>query len=325
MQRYIILCLSLFLAAVLPGTAVAQANLLVSEITPLQKPSGLDAEKVKLGKKLFHEARLSKDNSISCAHCHGLDTGGVDNLKHSFGVNGAEGGINTPTVYNAGLNLAQFWDGRAPTLEDQVNGPTHNPIEMGSNWDEIIGKLSDDPVYVTTFNRLYGKQSLNADNIRHAIAEFERSLVTVNAPFDRYLQGDADALTASAKKGFELFRSYGCISCHQGANIGGNMFQVLGVFGDYFKDRGGLTVADKGRIAVTGRSTDERKFKVPSLRLVTLTAPYFHDGSAQTLPQAIGIMAKYQLGRELPEQDVLLIIEFLKSLVGELEVPGETQ
>jgi len=321
MYYAVLITLSLFL---IPASGITQDNqALPADITPLQKPTNLDPDKVKLGKRLFHDTRLSTDDSISCAHCHGLDTGGVDNLKHSFGVNGAEGGINSPTVYNSGLNLAQFWNGRADSLEEQVNGPTHNPIEMGSSWQEIVGKLKTDPTYVKSFNRIYGSDGLTPENIRHAIADFERSLVTVNSPFDRFLQGDNSALSEDAKKGYALFISYGCISCHQGASVGGNMFQVLGIFGDYLKDRGNPTDADIGRMAVTNNPADLHKFKVPSLRLVTMTAPYFHDGSAKTLPEAIHVMVKYQLGREISEQDINLIIAFLKSLAGELESPGE--
>ncbi|TLS68575.1 cytochrome-c peroxidase [Mariprofundus erugo] len=323
MKTGLMICLTLILVCARSGIVLAQSERTISEIMPLEMPADLDPAKITLGKKLFHETRLSGDNSISCAHCHGLDTGGVDNLKHSFGVNGAEGGINTPTVYNSGLSIAQFWNGRAATLEDQVNGPTHNPIEMNSNWDQIIGKLKDDPAYVAAFNAIYGENGLTADHIRNAIAEFERSLVTIDSPFDRYLRGDKNALSEQARKGYELFRSYGCISCHQGANVGGNMFQVLGIFGDYFRDRGNPTDADLGRKAITGKASDLHKFKVPSLRLVTLTAPYFHDGSAQTLPEAIHVMVKYQLGRQISDADTALIIEFLKSLVGKLEPAGD--
>lgn len=325
MKTGLIVCLSLILACARPGAGMAQSERTVSEIMPLEMPADLDPARVKLGKKLFHEPRLSGDNSISCAHCHGLDSGGVDNLKHSFGVNGAEGGINTPTVYNSGLSIAQFWNGRAPTLEDQINGPIHNPIEMNSNWDQIIAKLKEDPAYVAAFAAIYGENGLTADHIRNAIAEFERSLVTIDSPFDRYLRGDKNALSEQARKGYELFRSYGCISCHQGANVGGNMFQVLGIFGDYFRDRGNPSDADLGREAITGKPGDLHKVKVPSLHLVTLTAPYFHDGSAQTLPEAIHVMVKYQLGRQISDTDTALIIEFLKSLVGRLEPAGDRQ
>ncbi|MDQ6992327.1 MAG: cytochrome c peroxidase [Mariprofundus sp.] len=287
-------------------------------ITPLQQPSDLDAGKVALGKQLFTETRLSKDGSISCAHCHLLEAGGADGLKFSFGVNGAEGKINTPTVYNAGLNRAQFWDGRAETLEEQIDGPIHNPLEMASNWPHIVSELQADAVYRKLFTILYGEAGLTANHVKDAIAEFERSLVSVKSPFDRYLQGDDDAITAEAKQGYQLFSSYGCISCHQGANVGGNLFQKFGIFGDYFKDRGNITAADRGRQAVTGRARDLHRFKVPSLRLVSMTPPYFHDGSANTLPEAIRVMAKYQLGRTIADEDIALIVAFLSSLAGEM-------
>ena len=313
----------LILSANTPAIAIT-VNDYESPISPLQRPSQLDANKVTLGDRLFHEPRLSGDDSISCAHCHNLESGGgTDNLPHSFGVNGGEGGVNTPTVYNAAYNLAQFWDGRAASLEEQIDGPTHNPVEMASNWKQIIEKLSSDRSYLQSFKKIYGQQEITAAHIKDAIATFERSLVTINSPFDRFISGDKEALNEDAKAGYQLFQSYGCISCHQGSNIGGNMFQKLGVFGDYFKDRGNITNADRGRFAVTGLAGDNQKFKVPSLRLVTLTAPYFHDGSVATLTEAIRIMAKYQLGRKMPDKDIKLIISFLESLVGELHQPEE--
>ncbi|MDT8375606.1 MAG: cytochrome-c peroxidase [Mariprofundaceae bacterium] len=285
-------------------------------LLPLSVPAGLDAEKVALGEKLFHEPRLSADNSISCAHCHSLDRAGVDGLPRSFGINGEEGEINTPTVFNSGLHIAQFWDGRAVTLEDQIDGPVHNPKEMGSGWPQIIRKLEADPGYVSAFSRLY-PDGMSSENIKGAIATFERSLVTTSAPFDRYLRGEEEAISAGAKKGYRLFRSYGCVACHQGANVGGNMFQTFGIMGDYFADRGNITRADLGRYNVTGLEEDRHLFRVPSLRLVTLTAPYFHDGSARTLHDAIEVMARYQLGRKIGDEDKQLIVEFLQTLVGE--------
>lgn len=291
-------------------------GMLDSGLAPLVRPE-LDMQKVELGRLLFHEKRLSADNSISCAHCHALDAGGVDGTVHSFGVNGAEGGINAPTVYNSGFNLAQFWDGRAATLEDQIDGPVHNPVEMASSWPEILSKLRQDSRYQETFGQLYD-DGLTADNIKNAIATFERSLVTVNSPFDRYLSGDAQAISAEARRGYELFRDYGCISCHQGANVGGNMFQIFGVFGDRIHDRGNEQAVDAGRFNVTGDPSDRYKFKVPSLRVVTLTAPYFHDGSVAQLDDAIRIMGRYQLGRDIPDEDIHDLIAFLESLVGEL-------
>jgi len=309
----------LFVALVWPvGQARAETINIDSPISPLAKPASLDAGKVALGRKLFFEPRLSSDNSISCAHCHDLAQGGGDGLKFSFGVNGAEGGMNSPTVYNAGLNVAQFWDGRASSLEEQVNGPTHNPVEMNSDWKTIITKLKNDSEYNRLFDSLY-QQGINADNIRDAIATFERSLVAINSPFDRYLQGDDSAITPKQKQGYDLFVDYGCTSCHQGANVGSNMFEVLGVFDDYFRKRGHINNNDFGRFNVTGNEEDKYKFKVPSLRLVTLTAPYFHDGSVGTLDEAVQKMAYFQLGRRIPKADVDAIIAFLESLVGELD------
>jgi len=293
-----------------------------SYILPITQVTGLNEKKVELGRDLFHDKKLSGDNSISCAHCHPLERGGADGLVRSVGAAGVEGVINTPTVYNAVYNIAQFWDGRAITLEDQVDAHIQNRSEMASDWQDIIKKLESDLHYAKRFKELYGRNGLVAANIKNAIASFERSLVTLNAPFDLFLAGNHEAISQDAQKGFELFQSYGCVSCHQGANVGGNMFQAMGVFGDYFEDRGDITRADEGRFAVTGRPLDNYKFKVPGLRLVTLTAPYFHDGSIDTLSAAIQIMAQYELGRMIPENDIQLIIAFLDSLKGQLQTGG---
>jgi cytochrome c peroxidase len=231
------------------------------------------------------------------------------------GINGAVGGINAPTVLNSGLSFKQFWDGRAETLEDQVNGPTHHPMEMGSDWDEIIDKLTRDPAYTSTFATLY-RDGITAENIRNAIATFERSLVTANSPFDRFLRGDEHAIDSEQKEGYRLFKDYGCVSCHQGTNVGGNMFQVFGVMSDYFADRGNVGEADLGRFNVTGKETDRHRFKVPTLRNVASTAPYFHDGSAARLEDAVETMAEYQLGRRLSAREINLLVRFLESLSG---------
>lgn len=284
-------------------------------IQPVPYPDGLNSDKVSLGERLFHETRLSGDNSISCASCHVLDSGGVDGLPHSFGVNDIEGDINTPTVFNSGLNYSQFWDGRAATLEEQINGPISNPKEMASNWPEVISRLKADQGYAASFAAIY-ENGINADNIRDAIATFERSLNAVDSRFDQYLRGDDQAITDDERKGYELFKSYGCVACHQGQNVGGNMFQKLGIMGDYFADRGNETEADLGRFNVTRDKMDRHVFKVPSLRLSVLTAPYLHDGSAETLQAAIEVMAEYQLGRNIPDQDTGLIIKFLHALTG---------
>ncbi len=290
------------------------AQRLPEPIRPLPEVQ-LDPTKVDLGRRLFHDTRLSRDNTLSCASCHNLAIGGVDRQRVSIGVSGAQGLINAPTVLNSGFNFSQFWDGRAASLEDQVDGPLQAPIEMGSQWPDVIATLRQDPDYPGVFTALY-PDGIQRHTIKDAIATFERSLVTPSR-FDRYLRGDTRAISADEKQGYTLFKTYGCIACHQGTNIGGNMYQYFGVMGNYFQDRGNITTVDYGRYNVTGKEQDRFKFKVPSLRNVALTPPYFHDGAAKTLPEAVMVMAKYQLGRILPEQDLRLIVTFLESLTGE--------
>ena len=291
-------------------------------IRPIPLEIELDQRKVSLGNALFHDKRLSHDNTIACASCHDLKKGGTDRQQYSTGINSSVGGINSPTVYNTGFNFRQFWNGRAETLEQQAEGPIHNPIEMGSNWDEVINKLNKDANYPAKFKEIYGKEGIQPDSIVDAIATFERSLSTPNSRFDQYLRGNEDAITENEKHGYKLFKSYGCISCHQGVNVGGNMFQKFGVMKDYFKTRGNINKEDFGRFNVTGNEYDKFTFKVPSLRLVSLTPPYFHDGSAKTLRDAVDVMFEYQLGRSGSDEDKNSIIAFLKSLVGEMPNKG---
>lgn len=288
-------------------------------ILPIPAPifDAKQQEQIALGRSLFHDNRLSKDNSTSCASCHQLDLGGTDRQPVSTGIGGAMGTVNAPTVINSSLNIAQFWDGRAATLEEQAAGPVHNPIEMGSNWDEVLKKLNESQSYQARFNKLY-EDGLTAKNIQHAIAIFERSLLSLDSPFDRYLLGDERAISDEVRQGYQLFKSYGCIACHQGKNVGGNMYARMGAVGDYFIRHEDINASDMGRYNVTGNSEDRHVFKVPSLRMVTLTAPYFHDGSVATLEEAIDTMARYQLGRRVNSEDTALIIKFLESLVGEL-------
>ncbi len=304
---------ALVLLAGIYDPATAQSE---EPIKPIPLAPKLDAKKVNLGDKLFHDKRLSRDNSMSCASCHALASGGMDRAQVSTGIGGAKGPINAPTVFNAGFNFRQFWDGRANSLEEQAAGPVHNPKEMGSNWAEVLAKLAQDKDTVALFKDSY-PDGLQAKNIQDAIAIFQRSLVTPNARFDKYLTGDKAALSTDEIRGYQLFKSYGCVACHQGVNVGGNMFQVFGVMGDYFKKRGGVTEADLGRYNVTKNDIDKHMFKVPSLRNVALTAPYFHDGSAKTLPDAVDVMFKFQLGRPGSQQDKELIVKFLHTLTGE--------
>ncbi|MGE0762345.1 MAG: cytochrome-c peroxidase [Bdellovibrionales bacterium] len=283
---------------------------------PLQAP-GADQAKIQLGHLLFHEQRLSKNNSVSCASCHALELGGADHKQFSVGFNGQLGGLNTPTVLNSSLNFKQFWDGRANTLEDQIDGPVLNAKEMGSTWSEVLEKLRSDEKYVLLFKNIYQAEIAPA-HIKDAIAHFERSLITPNSRFDQYLRGNKTAMSAKEVEGYRKFKSFGCVSCHQGMNIGGNMFQTMGVMGNYFKDqKRAITENDLGRYNVTKKERDKHVFRVPSLRNVALTAPYFHDGSAQTLDQAVNVMARYQLGRQLSKVEVEQIVAFLESLTGQ--------
>jgi len=324
------------LACLMGSTDVSALELAVEPLQPLPATLDVDADKAALGEKLFFDPRLSADNSIACVHCHNLDTlGGADGLKHSFGVEGREGSINAPTVFNAALNLAQFWDGRAKTLADQVNGPVTGHVEMDARWPDVVKKLNMDAPYRKAFAHIYS-DGITPANIRTAIAEFERTLLTPNSRFDHYLLGDDDAITAEEKHGYQLFKNYGCVACHQGRNVGGNLFQVLGVMRDYFKDHPpeiGHEAENKvalGRFNVTGDLADKHRFKVPSLRLAVLTSPYFHHGRYQTLAETIRVMAKYQLGRHIPDADIRSIIHFLYTLPGEykgrsLEPKGQEQ
>ncbi len=297
------------------NAAYREASIGREPLLPLLPAPPLPPEQVALGEKLFHDTRLSRDNSLSCASCHDLGKGGTDRSRFSVGINGAVGDVNAPTVFNVGLNIAQFWDGRARSLEEQAAGPIHNPIEMGSNWDEVMVKLRADRDYPALFRRVYA-DGISAANIAEAIAVFQRSLVTPNARFDRHLRGEKNQLSRDELEGYRRFVNLGCASCHQGAGIGGNMFQRFGVMGDYFKDRAPSKV-DLGRFNVTGLEEDRHVFKVPSLRNVDVTAPYFHDGSASSLADAVRIMGKYQLGKELSGEEVRLIVAFLHSLTGE--------
>ncbi len=320
-RRDYILKLVLFVIGQVIGVSVVCAKPLNEPIKPIPSIDFTKrSDEVKLGRMLFEETLLSKDNSISCSSCHDLSRGGADGKSHSVGVNGSVGGINAPSVFNSGLNFRQFWDGRAVSLEDQVDGPVQHPKEMGAKWTGVVERLKQRDDYVKEFNKIY-PDGLNKKNIKKAIATFERALLTPNAKFDSFLKGNSKALTSLEKIGYKNFKSYGCISCHQGVNVGGNMYQTMGVMGQYFVDRGGkLTPADLGRFNVTKVESDKHVFRVPSLRNVELTAPYFHDGSVATLEEAVSKMAKYQLGVELSQEDQGSIVKFLKTLTGEAPV-----
>ncbi|MEZ4937368.1 MAG: cytochrome-c peroxidase [Crocinitomicaceae bacterium] len=276
-------------------------------------------EKVALGKKLYFDNRLSKDNTQSCNSCHNLNTFGVDNLSFSPGNNGGLGGRNSPTTLNAALHMAQFWDGREPHVEAQAGGPILNPVEMEMPSEQsVIERLKAIPEYVEMFAAAYPGESnpITYKNLRFAIGAFERKLVTPTR-FDEFLKGKTDKLTDAEKKGLQTFLDAGCATCHAGVTLGGDQYQKFGVHVDYWS----LTKSEKkdeGRFEVTKDEADKYVFKVPSLRNVEKTYPYFHDGSVQDLKEAVRIMAKAQLNKDLTEAEINSIVIFLKTLTGDV-------
>lgn len=303
---------------------LAAAEFSNEAIRPIPDAVEYDAAKAELGKILYHDTRLSDNGTISCATCHGINTGGVDNLQYSEGINGQFGGVNAPTVYNAVFNFVQFWDGRAASLADQAAGPPLNPVEMGcKSFDEIAARLGEDKELTKAFCEVY-PEGWNQATITDAIAEYEKTLVTPNSAFDKYLKGDKEALTAEEIKGYELFKKYDCATCHAGVNMGGLTYELMGQQSDYFVDReqfkkAGLTDGDNGRFAQTGNERDRHRFKTPSLRNVELTYPYYHDGSVETLEEAVRMMATYQVGVDLNNNEINAITTFLKTLNGEYQ------
>ena len=285
-------------------------------VQPVVLPSDLDRDKSALGDRLYHDKRLSGDDSLSCASCHELAKGGTDQDRVSTGIRGQKGPINAPTTLNSSYNVLQFWDGRASSLQNQAGGPVENPLEMGAKFPVVVAKLKADENYATEFAKVYPKEGITKATITNAIAEYERSLVTPDSPFDRYLRGDDGAIDANAKHGYQLFKDVGCAACHNGPALGGTSFQRFGIAADYFADRGNVTDADQGRVNVTHDERDRHVFKVPTLRNVQVTHPYFHDGSAATLEDAVRTMAKYQRGRELNDEEVSAMVSFLVSLTG---------
>ena len=296
-------------------------------VRPLPTALPVNEAKVALGKALYHDTRLSGDNTVSCATCHGIETAGVDNKQYSEGIAGQFGGINAPTSYNAALNFVQFWDGRAATLADQAAGPPLNPVEMGSaSFEEIAAKLSADEAFNAQFLAVY-PEGLNEKTITDAIAEYEKTLLTPDSPFDLYLKGDKNAMTAEQIEGYNLFKDYKCATCHVGELLGGQSYEMMGQRANYFQNReanikSGLTDADNGRWAQTQVERDRYRFKTPTLRNVALTWPYYHDGSVPTLEEAISMMAEYQVGREMNGFEVDKVKAFLDALTGKYQ--GQT-
>ena len=287
-------------------------------VRPIDQSLEYDAAKAELGKALFHDKRLSVDNTVSCASCHEIENAGVDNHQYSHGVNDQLGGVNAPTVYNAVYNFVQFWDGRAQTLAAQAAGPPLNPVEMASeSFDQIVAKLNADKKFAKAFKAVY-PDGITEANITDAIEQYERTLITPDSAFDKWLLGDDAALTAEELAGYELFKKYDCATCHAGQNLGGLTYELMGLRKHYFADRGlELTNEDNGRYKETQLERDRHRFKVPGLRNVEHTWPYYHDGTRATLEEAVRDMAIYQSGVEISEAEVAAITSFLKTLTGE--------
>ena len=288
----------------------------VDPISAIPLEVDVDWDKVALGETLFNSPLLSHDGSLVCASCHQLDQGGDDGLPRSITNTGEPGVINALTMFNSALNFRLTWRGRFRTLNELIEDVLHNPSEMNTSWAEILPKLQADADYAADFGRLY-PDGIMKENVLDAMSNFQRSLLTPNARFDQYLRGRQDALTEDEIRGYQLFKNYGCTACHQGVNVGGNLFQKLGIFKDYFASRGNVTEADYGRFLDTGAERDRFVFRVPSLRNVAVTAPYFHDGSIESLEEAVRKMGEAQLGETLMEADIGLIVKFLRTLTGE--------
>jgi cytochrome c peroxidase len=289
-------------------------------LRPLPQAVAGDPRKVALGRLLFRERALSGDGSVACIDCHLFEHGGADPRPRSRGSDGRVGATNSPSVFNLEFQGMYGWSGEARTLAEHIALPLGRVAVMDMDDARMIGALTG-TASARGFAAVYA-DGLTAANVRDALIAYERSLVTPNAAIDRFLRGDAGALTPEQLQGYRLFKSHGCASCHQGTNAGGNLLQRFGVFGDYFAERGDEAPADQGRFNITGREEDRHVFRVPSLRNVALTAPYFHDGSAATLEEAIDVMARFQLGRSLGDAETAALAAFLTALTGDL--PRET-
>lgn len=320
MIRLILLVLSISLTASAQDPLLTKAQRIFKPVPgspPALRANPLTPEKIDLGRLLYFDPRLSSSWLISCNTCHNVGLGGVDLLETSVGHGWQKGPRNSPTVFNAVFNIAQFWDGRARDLKEQAQGPVQAAVEMNSNPGRTVKTLSSIPEYVSRFEKAFPGEAtpLSFENMAKAIAAFEATLTTPGAPFDRYLKGDAKAINDEEKKGLEVFMAKGCTACHAGVNLGGQGYFPFGVVEKPGSEI--LPPQDKGRFAVTRTASDEYVFKSPSLRNIALTAPYFHSGKVWDLKQAVAIMGTSQLGAELNQAETEAITRFLGTLTGE--------
>jgi len=301
------------LAVSLVSTAAWAQSVRDEPITPIEPYVSDNPAMVELGMKLFFEPRLSMSGIISCNTCHNLSRGGTDNLATSIGHGWVAGPINAPTVLNSSLAIAQFWDGRAANLQEQAAGPIQADIEMNMPHTLALDVLNSIPGYVAEFEAVFGPGEVDMEKVTKAIAEFEETLVTPNSRFDQWLKGDDNAITADELAGYQIFKDSGCTACHNGAAAGGTSYQRMGVVRPYVS-----TSPVEGRVAVTGKDADRFTFKVPTIRNVEYTYPYFHDGQAKTLEESVDIMGQLQLGRYYTEEEIAKIVAFLKTLTGDM-------
>jgi cytochrome c peroxidase len=328
MMKHLLVPSVLLLMSSLAATGAFADGLLVAlpEAPPIPVGNSMSPAKIELGKKLYFDPRLSRNGTVSCNSCHNVMKGGEDNSPVSTGIEGKKGGRSAPTVWNAAYMSVQFWDGRAPSLEEQAKGPMVNPVEMGmKDHDAVVTRLKKIPGYQAAFVEVYGSENpVTIDHAAQAIAAYERTLVTPNSAFDRFIKGDQKALSPAAKRGYQLVQTVGCVSCHNGPNFSGPaMAEGKGFFmkfptfpGSKYENKYHLT-DDLGRYNVTKNDADKHMWRVPTWRNIALTAPYFHNGSVKKLDEAVRVMAKVQLNKELKDGEVKDVVAFLKSLTGE--------
>ncbi len=300
-------------------TITAPISEMDESIKPIDLYQANSLALLSLGRRLFNETALAKNNDIACSSCHILTQGGTSNPERTTVSQQSSESLNIPTVLNSVYNFRQGWNGRAASLKQMIDLSVISPTQMNNSWALVIHRLQADAGYPAQFKEAFGTSEITVDTIQQALTEYLASLVTPDSRFDLHLKGHRSILTPEELAGYRLFRNYGCIVCHQGTNLGGNLFAAMGVMNDYFADKGRIDPMDEGRFEYTEQESDRHVFKVPGLRNVALTAPYFHDGQAQTLEQAVEQMAYYQLGMSLTETEINQIVLFLKTLTGELK------
>lgn len=301
------------------SVSVAYAWEALPEKAPEPANNPGSADKIALGQMLYHDPRLSSTGTVSCSSCHNTMLGGEDNRANSIGVGAQKGGRSAPTVWNAAFNAVQFWDGRAATLEDQAAGPVTNPIEMGmKSWDDVVARLKSIEGYQVAFANAFGNDAITKENATKAIAAYERTLITPNSAYDKYVKGDKSALTDAQVRGMQKVEALGCTSCHSGpAFNGAGSFRKFPMYSNGGIEAQYHFAKDKGLAEVTKKADDDHFWKVPTLRNIALTAPYFHNGSVPTLELAVKVMGKSQLNKDLSSEEITDIVAFLNALTGE--------